>query len=116
MNISEIEKQKIDPLEIFLKNNLNLTLNQWINIDQNQTWQDLFVSLTKILATKYGFSYLLPISIGPDDKNSTWNVLHINQPQLGLGSRDYYVNSSMNNRSDPDTDTRNKIVRLIIYF
>ncbi|CAF1567199.1 unnamed protein product [Adineta steineri] len=111
MNISEIEKQKIEPLEIFLKNNLNLTLNQWINIDQNQTWQDLFVSLTKILATKYGFSYLLPISIGPDDKNSTWNVLHINQPQLGLGSRDYYVNSSMNNRSDPDTDTRNKIIR-----
>ena len=129
MNISEVERRQIEPLERFLKENFNLTLNQWINIDQNQTWQDLFVVLTDILSAKYGFSYLLPISIGPDDKNSTWNVLHvstigfkissrfifvfdkqINQPQLGLDSRDYYVNSSSNNRSDPDTDARNKIV------
>ena len=34
----------------------------------------------------------------------------MNQPQIGLDSRDYYVNSSVNNRSDPDTDARNKIV------
>jgi endothelin-converting enzyme len=77
MNISELERQKIQPLEIFLKENFNLTLDQWINIDQNQTSQDLFVFLTKILAKKYGFSYLLPISVGPDDKNSTWNVIHV---------------------------------------
>ncbi|CAF4354945.1 unnamed protein product, partial [Rotaria magnacalcarata] len=64
-----------------------------MNIDRNKTWEGLFVSLLKILSTKYGFSYLLPISIGPDDKNSTWNVIHINQPQLGLDNRDYYLNS-----------------------
>jgi endothelin-converting enzyme len=130
MNISEIERRQIQPLEQFLKENFNLTIHQWIDIDQNQTWQDLFVLLTKILSKKYGFSYLLPISVGPDDKNSTWNVLHVsithlrvyffyllllhnqkvNQPQLGLDSRDYYINSSLNNRSDPDTDARNKIV------
>ncbi|CAF0940263.1 unnamed protein product [Rotaria sordida] len=111
MNISEIERQQIQPLEIFLKENFNLTINEWMNIDKNGTWQNLFIFLTKVLSTKYGFSYLLPIAIGPDDKNSTWNVIHINQPQLGLDSRDYYVNSSANNRSDPDTDARNKIIR-----
>jgi hypothetical protein len=40
----------------------------------------------------------------------------INQPQLGLDSRDYYINSTVNNRSDPDTDARNKIVNLENYF
>jgi hypothetical protein len=34
----------------------------------------------------------------------------MNQPQLGLDSRDYYINSTINNRSDPETDARNKIV------
>lgn len=77
MNVTEIEKRQIQPLEIFLKNSFNLTINQWINIDQNQTWQNLFVSLTTVLSSKYGFSYLFPISIGPDDKNSTWNVIHV---------------------------------------
>jgi endothelin-converting enzyme len=77
MNISEIERRQIQPLEQFLNENFNLTIKQWIDIDQNQTWQNLFVSLTKILSKKYGFSYLLPISVGPDDKNSTWNVLHV---------------------------------------
>jgi len=79
MNISEIERQLIQPLEIFLKENFNLTLDQWINIDQNQTWENLFVFLTKILSKKYGYSYLLPISVAPDDKNSTWNVIHVSQ-------------------------------------
>ncbi|CAF0815027.1 unnamed protein product [Rotaria sp. Silwood1] len=111
MNISEIERQQSQPLERFLKDNFNITINQWINIDKNETWQSLFVFLTKKLSTKYGFSDLLPISIAPDDKNSTWNVIHINQPQLGLDSRDYYINSTVNNRSDPDTDARNQIIR-----
>jgi hypothetical protein len=82
MNISEIERRQIQPLEKFFEENFNLTLNQWINIDQNQTWQDLFVMLTKVLSEKYGFSYLLPISIGPDDKNSTWNVIHVSTMSL----------------------------------
>ncbi|UJR36308.1 hypothetical protein I4U23_029035 [Adineta vaga] len=111
MNINEIEKQQIQPLEILLKDKFNFTLNQWIHMEQNQTWQHLFAALTKTLLSKYGLSYLFPISIGPDDKNSSWNVLHINQPQLGLDSRDYYINSSVNNRNDPDTDARNKIIR-----
>lgn len=79
MNTSEIDKRQIQPLENFLKENFNITINQWINIDQNQTWQNLFVSFTNILSRKYGLSYLLPISIAPDDKNSTWNVIHVSK-------------------------------------
>lgn len=79
MNISEIERAQIQPLEIFLKDNFNFTINQWINMDQNKTWQDLFISLTKTLSKKYGFSFLLPMSVGPDDKNSSWNVLHVSK-------------------------------------
>ncbi|CAF1046721.1 unnamed protein product [Adineta ricciae] len=111
MNVNDIEQQGVQPLEKFLQENFNFTLNQWIHIDQNRTWEEQFALLTKILLSKYGFSYFLTIAIGPDDKNSSWNVLHVNQPQLGLDSRDYYINSSTNNRSDPETDARNKIIR-----
>lgn len=78
LNINEIERRQLQPMEDFFRENFNLTIEQWIHIDRNQTWQTLFVSLTKALLKKYGFSYLLPIAIGPDDKNSTWNVLHVN--------------------------------------
>ena len=78
LNLTEIERRQLQPMEDFFRDNFNLTIEQWIHIDRNQTWQHLFVSLTKALLQKYGFSYLLPIAIGPDDKNSTWNVLHVN--------------------------------------
>ena len=77
LNITEIERRQLQPLEDFFRENFNLTIEQWIHIDQNQTWSPLFLRLTKALLQKYGFSYLLPIAIGPDDKNSTWNVLHV---------------------------------------
>ena len=86
MNTTEIERLALEPLESFLQTTLNFTLKQWIAIDQNQTWQELFVVLTKTFSTKFGFSYLLPMSIGPDDKNSTWNTLHVsvNRPDVCL--------------------------------
>ena len=79
MNTTEIERQAIKPLETFLQETLNVTLSQWINIDQNRTWQTLLLDLNTRLSSKYGFSYLLPVSIGPDDKNSTWNAIHVRQ-------------------------------------
>jgi len=36
--------------------------------------------------------------------------LKMSQPQVGLESRDYYINSTSNNRSDIETDERNRIV------
>ena len=79
MNISEIEKRELQPLEIFVKDTFNLTLNQWIHLNQSETWPKLFISSTGILSKKYGLSYLLPITIGPDDRNSTWNVIHVSE-------------------------------------
>lgn len=84
MNISEIERQQIQPLERLFKETFNFTLKQWIDIDQNRTWEQLFVRFARTLSAKYGFSYLFPISIGPDDKNSTWNVLHVSDSQSAM--------------------------------
>ncbi|CAF1146372.1 unnamed protein product [Didymodactylos carnosus] len=115
MNLSEIEQRQSRPLHEFFEKNLNMSIKDWIQLDSNNEImiKDLFVRLTHILSIKYGFTYFMPISIAPDDKNSTYNNIHVslNQPQLGLESRDYYINSSLNNKSDPDTDTRNKIIR-----
>ena len=84
LNVTEIERRQLQPLKDFFQENFNFTIEQWINIDQNRTWHELFISLTRIISKKYGFSYLIPISIGPDDKNSTWNVLHVS----AMDSRD----------------------------
>lgn len=77
MNTSEIERLKIQPLEEFFKNELNFTLKEWINLDKNQTWQGLFISLTKVISNKYPLSYVLPVKIEADEKNSTWNNIHV---------------------------------------
>jgi hypothetical protein len=77
MNETEIERLNIQPLENYLQNNLNFTLKQWINIDKTQTWQQLFIFLIKILSIKYKTSFILPIIIGADEKNSTWNNIYV---------------------------------------
>ncbi|CAF1138593.1 unnamed protein product [Rotaria sordida] len=100
MNITESERLHIEPLEKFFQLNLNFTLNQWINLDKNQTWQQLFIYLIKIFSNQYEFTNIFPIKISPDEKNSTWYNIHINQPKLILDSRDYYINSTKNNRTN----------------
>jgi len=124
INQTEIEHLNIQPLENYFQYNLNFTLNQWINIDKTQTYQQLFISLTKILSIKYKTSFILPIDIGADEKNSTWNNIYvsylidensptnffiskIDQPEFGLGIRDYYINST-----DIQTNARNQIVKI----
>jgi len=79
LNLVEIENRQIEPLERFFKENFNFTIQQWIHIDQNRTWQEQFVAINNHLSKAFGFTYLLPFSIGPDDKNSSWNVLHVGE-------------------------------------
>jgi hypothetical protein len=76
MNTTEVERLQIQPLEEFFENKLNFTLQQWINLDKNRTWQELFIYFT-LLSNKYPLSYVLPIKIEPDEKNSTWNNIHV---------------------------------------
>jgi hypothetical protein len=100
MNTTEIDRLNIQSLEQFFENILNFT----------------------IIISKYPLSYVLPIKIEPDEKNSSWNNIHvsklnyknflsfilqIDQPRLGLDSRDYYINSTTDNQ----TNTRNQIVK-----
>ncbi|XP_006016519.1 neprilysin isoform X1 [Alligator sinensis] len=42
------------------------------------------------LNAKYGKKVLINFFVGTDDKNSTTHIIHIDQPGLGLPSRDYY--------------------------
>lgn len=42
------------------------------------------------LNSKFGKKVLINFFIGTDDKNSTNHIMHIDQPRLGLPSRDYY--------------------------
>ncbi|XP_074154146.1 neprilysin [Sminthopsis crassicaudata] len=42
------------------------------------------------LNSKFGKKVLINFFIGTDDKNSTSHIIHIDQPRLGLPSRDYY--------------------------
>lgn len=77
-----IEELKIRPFEDFFQINLNITLQQWITIDKSQLWQQLFIHLTKTFSIKYGFSCLLPLRIEPDEKNSTWNNIHVKKNKI----------------------------------
>lgn len=42
------------------------------------------------LNSKYGKKVLINFFVGTDDKNSTSHIIHVDQPRLGLPSRDYY--------------------------
>ncbi|NXP02667.1 NEP protein, partial [Thinocorus orbignyianus] len=42
------------------------------------------------LNSKYGKKVLINFFVGTDDKNSSAHIIHIDQPGLGLPSRDYY--------------------------
>lgn len=42
------------------------------------------------LNSKYGKKVLINFFVGTDDKNSMNHIIHIDQPRLGLPSRDYY--------------------------
>uniref|UniRef100_A0A803U1T5 Neprilysin n=1 Tax=Anolis carolinensis TaxID=28377 RepID=A0A803U1T5_ANOCA len=39
---------------------------------------------------QYGKRVIINVFVGTDDKNSTQHIIHIDQPSLGLPSRDYY--------------------------
>ncbi|NXO65766.1 NEP protein, partial [Phainopepla nitens] len=42
------------------------------------------------LNSRYGKKVLINFFVGTDDKNSSAHIIHIDQPGLGLPSRDYY--------------------------
>lgn len=77
MNIAELERLNLQPLERFFQFNLNWTLTQWSQLDRSQTFEKLFVDLTRRLVINYDYSNILPVSVGPDEKNSSWYSIHV---------------------------------------
>jgi hypothetical protein len=77
MNTTELERLHVEPLEIFFQKSLNLTVRDWIQLNTSQTWERLFVRLTDVLSGVYDISNVLPVKVGSDEKNSTWNNIHV---------------------------------------
>ncbi|XP_046579512.1 neprilysin-1-like [Haliotis rubra] len=87
INVSQVERVGDTPLREVLD-----SLGGWPLIDA--TWDpstfDLELLLGK-LRGKYNAPVLMDIWVGADDKNSSVNILQIDQPKLGMPSREYYL-------------------------
>ncbi|XP_052821500.1 neprilysin-1-like [Mya arenaria] len=87
INISQIEAVGDAPLRKLLEE-----LGRWPVIDKK--WRaDNFV-LEDVLGDmlgKYNAPILIDVWIGPDDKNSSINILQLDEPALGMPSREYYL-------------------------
>ncbi|XP_054159302.1 endothelin-converting enzyme homolog isoform X2 [Oppia nitens] len=87
-----IERLGHKPLQEFLDdiNGWNISgkfdVNKW---DFQQTIQ--------LLHNKYNRGGLFTWAVGADERNSSHNIIQIDQNGLGLPSRDYYLNKSANN-------------------
>ncbi|XP_054839274.1 neprilysin isoform X2 [Eublepharis macularius] len=70
------------------------TINDWPvatdNWDQAYGTSWTAENAIALLNSKYGKRVIINLFVGTDDKNSTQHILHIDQPGLGLPSRDYY--------------------------
>ncbi|XP_078266641.1 neprilysin-like [Rhinoraja longicauda] len=89
-NQTAIENKGGKPLIAMLKD-----LSEWpVATDDWETTYGKTWSLEKILSTmnaKYGKRVLIDFYVGTDDKNSNVHIIHIDQPNLGMPSRDYYA-------------------------
>ena len=54
-----------------------------------------------IVRKRYNAGILVDLWVGPDDRNSDLHVVQIDQPQLGLPSRDYFLQASSKILSTP---------------
>ncbi|VBB25341.1 unnamed protein product [Acanthocheilonema viteae] len=95
MNTSKLESVKSSQLLSSLRQ-----LAKWPLLDNNNEWDENSFDLTYILASSrryFGNEIFFQIYVYADAKNTTRNILYLDQGALGLGrgSRDYYLNTSM---------------------
>uniref|UniRef100_A0A1I7VFX0 Peptidase_M13_N domain-containing protein n=3 Tax=Loa loa TaxID=7209 RepID=A0A1I7VFX0_LOALO len=95
MNTSKIESVKSSQLLSSLRQ-----LANWPLLDNNNEWDGNSFNLTYILASSrryFGNEIFFQIYVYADAKNTTRNILYLDQGALGLGrgSRDYYLNTTM---------------------
>ena len=88
VNISQIVKIGDDPLRSSLED-----LGGWPLTFLDRSWSpppSLEISVAKI-RKKFNTGVLVDLWVGPDDRDSEVNIVQIDQPQLGLPSRDYFL-------------------------
>uniref|UniRef100_A0A0N4ZHP9 Neprilysin n=1 Tax=Parastrongyloides trichosuri TaxID=131310 RepID=A0A0N4ZHP9_PARTI len=98
MNTSDLQKKKTQPLIKELKKLITWPLlypEEWKNEDIDNK-----LDLTKLLATirnEYGVEVFFTVYVYADAKDTTKNILSVDQSSLSLGrgSRDYYLNNTM---------------------
>ncbi|KAL5013753.1 hypothetical protein ScPMuIL_008023 [Solemya velum] len=89
VNVSQIEKISDIPLREVLAD-----LGSWPVVEQH--WDPSKFVLEDVLGTmrgKYNAPILIDCWVGPDDKNSSVNIIQLEQPTLGMPSREYYLHS-----------------------
>ncbi|XP_062552174.1 neprilysin-1 isoform X2 [Armigeres subalbatus] len=90
MDLQQIRKIGINPIRTVLK-----SLGGWPVIEPN--WTPPNVSIEQLIGTLrgvYSEPVLVELYVGADDKNSSRNILQIDQLVLALPSRDYYLKQS----------------------
>ncbi|GAU91875.1 hypothetical protein RvY_04050 [Ramazzottius varieornatus] len=89
VNEEIIERRGAEPLLKFLQE-----LGGWPVIDS--TWNASHFSFEETVATLRNMhnDILISLWIGPDGKNSSWNVLQIDQADFGMPTREYYLDSN----------------------
>uniref|UniRef100_A0AAY4CW84 Membrane metallo-endopeptidase-like 1 n=1 Tax=Denticeps clupeoides TaxID=299321 RepID=A0AAY4CW84_9TELE len=85
MNESLIEQRDSEPLLKLID-----SVGDWpvASEDWNSTTEDTLATLT----SRYHKKVLLDMFVWTDDQDSSRHILHIDQPGLGMPSRDYYFN------------------------
>ncbi|XP_046730460.1 membrane metallo-endopeptidase-like 1 [Silurus meridionalis] len=91
MNESVIEQRDSKPLLKLID-----SIGDWpvASEDWNNTAEESW-SLENMLASlnsQYNKKVLLEMFVWPDDRDSSRHIIHIDQPSLGMPSRDYYLN------------------------
>ncbi|XP_023018621.1 M13 family metallopeptidase neprilysin 1 [Leptinotarsa decemlineata] len=70
-------------------------LGDWPVITQNWTAPSFSVEvLIGLIRSHYNEGFIIEQWVGPDDKNSSVNIIQMDQTALALPSRDYYLKSS----------------------
>ncbi|XP_036610533.1 neprilysin [Trichosurus vulpecula] len=89
LNESIVESRGGEPLLKLLPE-----INEWpVTVDNWETVYGTSWTAEKSIAelnSKFGKKVVINLFIGTDDKNSMNHIIHIDQPRLGLPSRDYY--------------------------
>ncbi|XP_026521160.1 neprilysin isoform X2 [Notechis scutatus] len=89
INETAINSKKGKPLINLMTNILEwpIAADNW-DLNHGSTW-----SAEKSIAElnfQFGRKVIINMFVGTDDKNSLQHILHVDQPRLGLPSRDYY--------------------------